>query len=123
MPQVRSIFISDVHLGTRACQAERLLDFLREYDSDYLYLVGDIIDFWAMSRTIFWSPAQNTVVQKILKRARHRVRVLFIPGNHDEALREYVAPPSATSRLRASTCTRQPTASATCSCTAMSSTP
>ena len=89
-PKVRSIFLSDIHLGTRACQAERLLSFLRHYESEYLYLVGDIIDFWAMSRGIYWSRQQNTVVQKVLKRARHGSRVIFVPGNHDEALREYV---------------------------------
>ncbi len=87
--KVRSVFISDVHLGTRACQAERLLEFLRRYESEYLYLVGDIIDLWAMKRGIHWTPAQNTVVQKILRRARHGQHVLFIPGNHDEALREH----------------------------------
>ena len=87
--RVRSIFLSDIHLGTRACQAERLLEFLREYESDHLFLVGDIIDFWAMSRGIHWTAAQNTVVQKILKRARHGVHVMFIPGNHDEAIREH----------------------------------
>lgn len=87
--KVRSLFISDVHLGTRGCQAERLLEFLKEYESDHLYLVGDIIDFWAMNRSIHWTPAQNTVVQKILRRARHGTRVMLIPGNHDEALREY----------------------------------
>ena len=90
MAHVRSIFISDIHLGTRACQAERLLDFLREYSADHLYLVGDIIDFWAMKRGIHWSQAQNTVVQKVLRRARHGEKVYLIPGNHDEALREYV---------------------------------
>lgn len=90
MPTVRSVFISDVHLGTRACKAERLVDFLREYPAQYLYLVGDIVDFWAMRRGIHWSAAQNTVVQKILRRARHGERVIFIPGNHDEALRDYV---------------------------------
>lgn len=89
MPRVRAIFISDVHLGTRACQAERLLDFLRAYEADHLYLLGDIIDFWAMNRSIQWSAAHNTVVQKILRRARQGTQVLFIPGNHDEALREY----------------------------------
>lgn len=90
MPHVRSIFLSDVHLGTRACQAHRLLEFLREFESDHLFLVGDIIDLWAMSRGVYWSAAQNTVVQKVLKRARHGTRVVFVPGNHDEALREYV---------------------------------
>ena len=89
MPEVRSVFISDLHLGTRACQADRLIDFLREHPSEYLYLIGDVIDFWAMSRSIQWSPAHNTVVQKILRRARHGNHVMLIPGNHDEALREY----------------------------------
>ena len=89
--RVRTIFLSDIHLGTRACQAERLLGFLKAYDSDRLYLVGDIVDFWAMrSRGVYWSAAQNTLVQKILKRARHHVQVVFVPGNHDEAAREHV---------------------------------
>ncbi len=88
--KLRSIFLSDIHLGTRGCQAERLLDFLREHESEKLFLVGDIIDFWAMNRTIHWSPLQNTLVQKVLRRARHGDQVVLIPGNHDEALREYV---------------------------------
>ena len=90
MPKVRSVFLSDIHLGTRACQADRLLDFLREYPAEQTYLIGDIIDFWAMSRSIYWTPAQNTVVQKLLRRARHGERVVFIPGNHDEVLRDYL---------------------------------
>lgn len=85
----RSIFLSDIHLGTRGCQADCLLDFLRTHESENLFLVGDIIDFWAMGRSIQWSRTQNTVVQKILRRARHGEKVVFIPGNHDEALREY----------------------------------
>ncbi|MBU1424285.1 MAG: UDP-2,3-diacylglucosamine diphosphatase [Gammaproteobacteria bacterium] len=87
--RVRSIFLSDIHLGTRGCHADRLIDFLREYESEHLFLIGDIIDFWAMGRSIQWSAKQNTVVQKILRRARHGEKVVFIPGNHDEALREY----------------------------------
>jgi UDP-2,3-diacylglucosamine pyrophosphatase LpxH len=91
MLEVRSIFVSDIHLGTRACQAHRLLDFLREYECQNLFLVGDIVDFWAMSRRgIYWSAHMNTFVQKVLKRARHGTAVIFVPGNHDEALREYV---------------------------------
>jgi len=86
----RSIFLSDIHLGTRGCQAGRLLDFLREHEAEHLFLVGDIIDFWAMSRAIHWTPEQNTVVQKVLRRARHGEHVMLIPGNHDEALREYI---------------------------------
>jgi UDP-2,3-diacylglucosamine pyrophosphatase LpxH len=88
--RVRAIFLSDLHLGTRACQAERLLEFLRAYESEYLFLVGDILDLWSMhSRGVHWPAAQNTVLQKILKRARHDTRVVFIPGNHDEAAREH----------------------------------
>ena len=89
MQPVRAIFISDVHLGTRASQAERLLDFLKAHEAEYLYLLGDIVDFWAMKRSMQWNAAQNTVVQKVLRRARHGCKVFFIPGNHDEALREY----------------------------------
>lgn len=88
---VRSIFLSDIHLGTRACQADRLLDFLKAHDADYVFLIGDILDLWAMKRRgVYWSTAQNTVVQKILKRARQQAQVIFIPGNHDEAAREHV---------------------------------
>lgn len=89
MPQVRSVFISDIHLGTRASQAGRLLDFLREHPAEQVFLIGDIIDFWAMKRTLNWAPAHNTVLQKMLRRARHGEKVVFIPGNHDEALRAY----------------------------------
>lgn len=88
--QVRSIFLSDIHLGTHGCQAERLLDFLRYHESENLFLIGDIVDFWAMSRSIHWTSTQNTVVQKVLRRARKGTQVVFIPGNHDEALREYI---------------------------------
>ncbi len=88
--KVRSIFLSDIHLGTRGCQADSLLTFLREYEAEHLFLLGDIIDFWAMNRSIHWTPAQNTVVQKVLRRARHGEKVVLVPGNHDEALREFV---------------------------------
>lgn len=87
--KVRSIFLSDIHLGTRGCQADSLIAFLREYEAEHLFLLGDIVDFWAMSRGIHWTAAQNTVVQKVLRRARHGEQVVLIPGNHDEALREY----------------------------------
>jgi len=89
--QVRSIFLSDIHLGTKACQAGHLLDFLKAYSSEYVFLLGDIVDLWAMSRGgVHWSPDQNTFVQKMLRRARHGEKVIFIPGNHDEAMREYI---------------------------------
>ena len=87
--RVRTVFLSDIHLGTRACQSNRLLQFLRDYEFDTLYLVGDIIDFWALKRGIYWPPEHNTVIQKILRAARHGARVIYIPGNHDEALRRF----------------------------------
>ena len=89
MRRVRTIFLSDIHLGTRACQADRLLSFLRVHEAEQVYLLGDIIDFWSLRRGIYWPPLHNTFVQKMLKRARHQVKVVFVPGNHDEALREY----------------------------------
>lgn len=90
MKKVRTLFLSDIHLGTRACQAENLLAFIKGYECENLFLVGDIIDFWAMSRSVHWPAAHNTVVQKILKKARHETRVVLIPGNHDELLREHI---------------------------------
>ena len=89
-PAYRSIFLSDIHLGSRACQAARLVDFLRDHPAEQMFLIGDIVDFWAMSRGICWSEDQNTVVQKLLRRARHGERIMLIPGNHDEVLREHV---------------------------------
>lgn len=88
--KVRSIFLSDIHLGTRGCQADSLIAFLRAYEAEHLFLLGDIVDFWAMSRSTHWTAAQNTVVQKVLRRARHGEKVMLIPGNHDEVLREHI---------------------------------
>jgi UDP-2,3-diacylglucosamine pyrophosphatase LpxH len=86
----RAIFISDIHLGTAGCQAQALLDFLKHHPSDYLYLVGDIVDGWQLRRRWFWPQAHNDVVQKLLRRARKGGRVVFIPGNHDEFARGFV---------------------------------
>jgi UDP-2,3-diacylglucosamine pyrophosphatase LpxH len=86
---VRSIFISDIHLGTVGCQAHALLDFLRVTRCDYLYLVGDIVDGWQLRRRWFWPQAHNDVVQKILRAARKGTQVVFVPGNHDEFARRY----------------------------------
>jgi len=86
----RAIFISDIHLGTPGCKAEYLLDFLRHNDSDYLYLVGDIIDGWALKSRFFWHQTHNDVIQKVLRRARKGTRVVYVPGNHDEFARQFV---------------------------------
>ena len=86
----RAVFISDIHLGTQGCQAEPLLDFLKAHPSDYLYLVGDIIDGWQLRRKWFWPQSHNDVVQKILRSARKGSRVIFVPGNHDEFARGFI---------------------------------
>lgn len=85
----RTIWISDIHLGTRGCKADFLLDFLRWNESETLYLVGDIIDGWRLRRSWYWTQSHNDVVQKILRKARKGTQVAYIPGNHDEWLREY----------------------------------
>jgi UDP-2,3-diacylglucosamine pyrophosphatase LpxH len=85
----RTIWISDVHLGTRGCKAELLLDFLRHNECDMLYLVGDIVDGWRLSRSWFWLPSHNAVIDEVLRKARAGTRVIYIPGNHDEAFRDY----------------------------------
>jgi UDP-2,3-diacylglucosamine pyrophosphatase LpxH len=87
---VRAVFISDLHLGTAGCQAVALLDFLKAYPSQSLYLVGDIIDGWQLRRRWYWPQAHNDVVQKLLRRARKGCRVVFIPGNHDEFARAFI---------------------------------
>lgn len=85
----RTIFISDLHIGSSQCQADVLLDFLKYNESDVLYLVGDIIDFWALSKKVYWPKSHNTIIQKILRKARHDTRVVYVPGNHDENVRDY----------------------------------
>ena len=89
-PEVRAIFISDLHLGTRGCQAHLLLDFLRDYDAETIYLVGDIIDGWRLKKGWYWPQAHNDVVQKLLRKGRKGQRIVLVPGNHDEFLRDYV---------------------------------
>jgi UDP-2,3-diacylglucosamine pyrophosphatase LpxH len=88
--RVRTVWISDLHLGTPGCQAVALLEFLRELECDTLYLVGDIIDGWQLRRSWYWPQAHNDVVQKLLRKARKGTRVVFVPGNHDEFARRYV---------------------------------
>ncbi|MBX3498657.1 MAG: UDP-2,3-diacylglucosamine diphosphatase [Alphaproteobacteria bacterium] len=85
----RTIYLSDIHLGTRGCQAELLLDFLKHNESDHLYLVGDIVDGWRLKRWWYWPQAHNDVVQKVLRKARKGTHVVYVPGNHDEAARDY----------------------------------
>ena len=86
----RTIWISDLHLGTRSCQAEMLLDFLKNTESDALYLVGDIFDGWRLKKNWYWPQAHNDVIQKLLRKARKGCRLVYLPGNHDEGARQFV---------------------------------
>lgn len=85
----RTIWISDVHLGTKGCNAELLIDFLDHTDSETLYLVGDIIDGWRLKKKFYWPPEHNDIVWRVLKRAKRGTRIVYIPGNHDEMVRPF----------------------------------
>ena len=86
----RTLFLSDVHLGTRGCQAELLLDFLKHNHAGTIYLVGDMVDGWRLKSGWYWPQSHNDVVQKLLRRARKGARLIYIPGNHDEFMRDYL---------------------------------
>jgi UDP-2,3-diacylglucosamine pyrophosphatase LpxH len=86
----RSIWISDVHLGTRHAQVGPLLEFLRTTRSDYLYIVGDLVDGWELRKSWYWEDSYNTLIQKILRKNRKRTRVVYITGNHDEFLESFL---------------------------------
>jgi len=86
----RTIWISDIHLGSKGSQSEHLLEFLKYNDSEYLYLVGDIIDGWRLTKKWYWPQSHNDVIQKILRKARKGTKVFYIPGNHDEGSRSFI---------------------------------
>lgn len=85
----RTLFVSDLHLGLGACQADLFLDFFKTVEADKIYLVGDIIDFWRIRKRPQWYQAHNDVIQKLLRRVRKGTKMIYIPGNHDEVLRTY----------------------------------
>jgi UDP-2,3-diacylglucosamine pyrophosphatase LpxH len=85
----RTIWISDVHLGTRGCNDRLLIDFLDHVDSETLYLVGDIIDGWRMKKRYYWPERHNAIVRRLMKRAKRGTEVIYIPGNHDEMFRQF----------------------------------
>ena len=87
--QYRTIWISDIHLGTKGCNAKLLIDFLDSVDSETLYLVGDIIDGWRLKKKLYWPAEHNDIVWRILKRAKRGTRIIYIPGNHDEMFRQF----------------------------------
>src|SRR3546814_11215459 len=81
----RTVFISDIHLGTRGCKADYLLDFLKHTDCETLYLVGDIFDGWRLKRAWYWPQAHNDVVQQLLRKVRKGMRLVYVTGNHDRS--------------------------------------
>lgn len=89
MNSYKTVFISDTHLGTKMCQADKLLEFFKTFECEKMYLVGDIIDGWAMRGRKYWPQSHNDVIQKLLRRARKGTEIIYIPGNHDEFMREY----------------------------------
>lgn len=90
MSQIRSIFISDVHLGCRYAAADELLQFLKEHQPDYLYLVGDIVDGWRLRRRWYWPETYNKIVKRLFKLQKKGTRLFYTPGNHDEFLRHLI---------------------------------
>jgi UDP-2,3-diacylglucosamine pyrophosphatase LpxH len=86
----KTVWMSDLHLGTPACNAEGILEFLRNHECDRLYLVGDIVDLWQLRKNRHWPQAHNDVVQKILRKARKGTEVIYIPGNHDEFVASFL---------------------------------
>ena len=87
--KLRTLFLSDTHLGTKGCQAGLLLEFLKLHDAETIYLVGDIIDGWRLKQSWYWPQEHNDVAQKLLRKVRKGSRLVFVPGNHDEFLRDY----------------------------------
>lgn len=85
----KTLFLSDIHLGSKGCQAELLIDFLRQHEAEKIYLVGDIVDGWRLKRGWYWPQPHNDVVQKLLRKARKGTEIIYVPGNHDEFLRGF----------------------------------
>jgi UDP-2,3-diacylglucosamine pyrophosphatase LpxH len=90
MQKYKSVFISDVHLGTRGSKSELLLDFLKDVECENLFLVGDIFDGWRLKKGWYWPQEHSTVIQKILRMSRKGTKVFYIPGNHDEFMRQFL---------------------------------
>ncbi len=87
--RVRTAFLSDIHLGTRECRADLLLDFLHRVQPEQLILIGDIVDLWSLRRSFYWPQSHNNVLRTILGKAKHGTRIIYVPGNHDIDLREF----------------------------------
>ena len=88
--KIKALFISDVHLGSRGSNSEQVLHVLKQYQPEYLFLVGDIIDGWLLKKKFRWNQSQTNVIRKILSYSKNGTKVIYIPGNHDEFMREYI---------------------------------
>ncbi|GIU54071.1 UDP-2,3-diacylglucosamine diphosphatase [Shewanella sp. KT0246] len=84
-----ALWLSDVHLGSLDCKAEFLLNLLSQTQANQIYLVGDIIDIWALKKRVYWPESHNLVLQKLLQLAKDGTQIKYIPGNHDEAFKSY----------------------------------
>jgi UDP-2,3-diacylglucosamine pyrophosphatase LpxH len=104
MLHCRTIFLSDIHLGNKDCQATYLLNFLNQTKADTIYLLGDILDLWAMQKQVCWSPEQNAVIQSLLAKADQGTEVIYIPGNHDEEFRHWAGRQFGTIKLQLRGC-------------------
>jgi UDP-2,3-diacylglucosamine pyrophosphatase LpxH len=89
-PTYRSVFISDVHLGTRGCRSDFLAHFLGSFSTDHLFMVGDIVDGWRLRKSWYWDEMHDEVVKLVLRHAASGAKVLYIPGNHDEMFRAWL---------------------------------
>jgi UDP-2,3-diacylglucosamine pyrophosphatase LpxH len=89
-PSYRSVFISDVHLGTRGCRSDFLAHFLGSFSTEHLYMVGDIVDGWRLRKSWYWDEMHDEVVKLVLRHAADGAKVLYIPGNHDEIFRDWL---------------------------------
>ena len=87
--QLRALFLSDIHLGSRTCRSDRLIEFLRYHRAEAIYLVGDIVDGWRLRANWYWPPEHDEVLQELLRAAQRGTRVVYLPGNHDAFLRDY----------------------------------
>jgi UDP-2,3-diacylglucosamine pyrophosphatase LpxH len=88
--KIEALFISDVHLGSKGSNANEVLNVLKQYQPEYLFLVGDIIDGWLLKRKFRWPQSHTNVIRKIMSYSKNGTKVIYIPGNHDEFMRDYL---------------------------------
>ena len=86
----RTLFISDLHLGTPHSAVNELMEFLKQNEFEMIYIVGDLIDFWQLKRKHYWPQTHNDVIQKLLRKSRKGTKIIYIPGNHDEFMSEFI---------------------------------